>query len=131
MSDAHPVVEHDARVHEAGIDVRKIVVVGAAALFAFVLCTLAALAILRSSNAEYQSEGGAPPAPAPIMAGKLEIGIVEQVPFDADRRLPKWKADMRRHLTSYGWVDQSKGIVRVPVDKAMQQVVDQAGSTKK
>jgi hypothetical protein len=79
-------------------------------------------------ESEYQTAGGAPADPAAIVQGKDEIGIVEQIPFDSDRRLPIWKAQMDKRLTSYGWVDRAKGIIHVPVERAMQEVVDQAAA---
>ena len=30
-----------------------------------------------------------------------------------------------RILNNYGWVDQSKGVVRVPIDRAMRMVAEQ------
>jgi hypothetical protein len=45
---------------------------------------------------------------------------------------PKAKADIKdlrvreqEHLNSYGWVDQSKGIARVPIDEALKMAAAQ------
>jgi hypothetical protein len=53
---------------------------------------------------------------------RQEIGIVDQVPFVSDRRLPEWKAARHAELTRYGWVDKSKGVVRIPIEAAMDKV---------
>jgi hypothetical protein len=40
--------------------------------------------------------------------------------------LGKFRAGEEQVLTSYGWVDQSKGVVRIPIDRAIE-VVAQKG----
>lgn len=32
---------------------------------------------------------------------------------------------VREHLHSYGWVDRDAGIVRIPIERAMQQMVEE------
>jgi hypothetical protein len=32
-------------------------------------------------------------------------------------------------LTTYGWVDREKGVVRIPIDRAMTLLVEEAGET--
>ena len=36
--------------------------------------------------------------------------------------ISKVKRDEDEHLNSYGWVDQERGIARIPIDKAMEEV---------
>ena len=36
---------------------------------------------------------------------------------------------VRAHLHSYGWVDREAGIVRIPIERAMTRLVDEASST--
>lgn len=36
--------------------------------------------------------------------------------------LAKHRASTQHELTSYGWVDRSSGIVRIPIDQAMRDV---------
>lgn len=52
-------------------------------------------------------------------------------------KTPKERADMLREMrakevaaNSYGWVDQSKGIVRVPIERAMQLTIDEQNARK-
>ena len=54
----------------------------------------------------------------PTVAGAM----TDQERYDL---LSKSRADDQKLLTSYGWVDQSKGIVRLPIDVAMQQLVQE------
>jgi hypothetical protein len=53
---------------------------------------------------------------------RSEIGIVDQVPFVSDTRLHQWRADRKRELETYTWVDKAKGVVRMPIDEAMAKV---------
>lgn len=39
--------------------------------------------------------------------------------------LAKARADDQKLLTTYGWIDKSKGIVRLPVDVAMQKLIEE------
>lgn len=37
--------------------------------------------------------------------------------------------ETRRHLQTYGWIDRPRGVVRIPIEVAMQRLVDEAGQT--
>lgn len=52
-----------------------------------------------------------PPAPEPTL----------QLSPRAD--MQRFQAEEMAELRSYGWVDREHGIVRVPIDKAMEKVV--------
>lgn len=60
-------------------------------------------------------------------------------PLPEGTKTPKERADILRDMrakevaatTTYGWVDQSKGIVRVPVERAMQLTVDDLNRNSK
>lgn len=52
-----------------------------------------------------------PAAPAPVL----------QISPRAD--MARFKAAEEAEMTSYGWVDRDKGLVRIPIERAMQQVV--------
>ena len=42
-----------------------------------------------------------------------------------DRDLQAVRAQEDRILTTYGWVDKSRGVVRIPIDEAMRLVAEQ------
>ena len=65
-------------------------------------------------------------ATKPAEIGREEIGIVDQVPFSIDQRLHNWKAERSAHLNGYGWVDRTKGIAHMPIEKAMDAVASGA-----
>jgi hypothetical protein len=120
-------MSHDAHASndaggEDGVNIKMIVAVGVIALAAFALCAVVAWWILRNDTNRLKAEGIAPRAP---LIGQPEIGIVEQIHFDSDFRLEEWQAAKKKRLGSYGWVDKAKGIVHVPIDKAIDEVVSQ------
>jgi hypothetical protein len=46
-------------------------------------------------------------------------------PFDADDRLERWRAEKSKTLSSYGWVDRGKGLIHIPVEEAMKELLRQ------
>jgi hypothetical protein len=63
-------------------------------------------------------------APRPSEVGKLEVGIVFQPLFDSMDIANREKVPVREWLDSYGWADQTKQVAHIPVDRAMQMVVE-------
>lgn len=64
---------------------------------------------------------GPPPLPARI--GAAEQGVVFQHPFDQLRDGLDLRESERRRLGSYGWVDRARGVVHVPIDVAIDQLL--------
>jgi len=127
MSAPHPTDSHpqfEAPHNEDGVNLKTIVVVGVISLVVFILSAVVAWLIQRADNASLEEARGR--APIPALIGKAEIGLVDQVEFDTDRRLDEWRAAKTQRLSTYGWVDRSQGLIHVPIDKAMDEVV--AGS---
>jgi hypothetical protein len=62
--------------------------------------------------------------------GRQEIGIVDQVLFEGDHRLSRFRASERRHLSSYGWVDRERGIVHIPIEEAMRRIAGEGGAAR-
>jgi hypothetical protein len=110
---AHPPAEED-RVPSA-----KIIWVGVIALVVFFLGSLAAglgmVAIRRTVNPDG-------PLPMPSDVGKAKIGIVEQRLFENANQGVAWREQAYRRLDTTGWVDREKGIVHIPIDRAMELV---------
>ena len=106
------------------MNIAKIVVVGVVSLAIFAVSAVIAGLILNADEAELNAKGLAP-MPADIRQ-KEEVGIIDYVQFDNDHRLEHWKAKQEATLTSYGWVDRSKGTIHIPIDLAMKDVIEQA-----
>jgi len=102
------------------INIGKIVVIGVLSLVVFAVGIVWAYYLLVNRQEDVRQFG---PARVPTEIGKSEIGIVDQVLFSVDTRLDRYQAAARKKLGSYGWVDRARGIARIPIEAAMQQVV--------
>jgi hypothetical protein len=106
------------RSEEDRISTGTIVAVGASALLLFTLAAGVTLSWLRVK------EGDRPPLPVPPELGRSKIGLVEQQLFEVAGRGDQDRTARLERLRTYGWVDRQAGIVRVPIDRAMELVVN-------
>ncbi len=60
--------------------------------------------------------------PSPLARVEVPAGPVLQVYAPGD--LARLRAEEDKILSTYGWVDRGAGIVRIPVDQAMQLLVE-------
>ena len=105
----------------------KIVAVGVIALVVFGAATVWSARIL-DRTARTLSPAG--PLPVGKEIGKPEIGIVDQTPFETTRGSEKYRREALQRLNSYGWVDPQKGVIHVPIDKAIDQLLSQEQGKK-
>src|SRR5215216_1967643 len=89
---------HGAKVSGGGgpdnlhdMSLGKIVIVGVVSLTLFAVGILWAYRIWVGREGEIRETTGV--AAEPSQLGKTEIGIVDQVPFEIDHRVEKWRAD--------------------------------------
>lgn len=122
----HGPSNHDdhGNLSEDQIDFRKVIMVGVVSLIIFAFGTWWAAGILHHETKRAEDTTGL--AASPALITKPEIGIVDQVPFSGDHRLADWRQARSSRLNSYGWVDRAKGIVHVPIERAMDATL--AGS---
>jgi hypothetical protein len=124
MSSSTHLPETESTHVEAGVDIKKVIAVGVVSLILFAISAVVAYFILRSSRREFISQHGlAPPAKYLV---EPEVNIVDRIHFDSDTRLERWKGEMRKRLDGYGWVDRQQRLIHVPIEKAMQQVIEDA-----
>ena len=64
-----------------------------------------------------------PNKPAPLPEGT-------KTPEERATILRELRAKETAAATTYGWVDQTKGVVRIPIDQAMQLTVDELKTKK-
>lgn len=102
-----------------GLALWKIVLVGVTSLAVFAASILWAEAILgarpRLTNRAHE-------------AGRAEVGIVNQWPFELDRRAEETRARDLHRLESWGWVDARAQRIHMPVEQAMDAVVAEESS---
>ena len=109
----HPPAEEDT------LPAGKIYLVGVVALVVFLAGSIAAVLALRAVRQEVNPDG---PAALPAMAGQAKIGMVEQRLFENANMGPVWRKAAHDRLQRFGWVDKEKGIVHIPIDRAMDMV---------
>jgi hypothetical protein len=105
---------------EDQIDFPKIIAVGVVSLVIFALATWWAYIILVKETGQIEDKGKARVASE---MGKDEIGIVDQPHFDHDNRLEVWRKARSQHLNGYGWIDRKRGIIHIPIEKAMEELL--------
>jgi len=120
-TDAGHAGAHEANSADA-VNYGKVIGVGVGSLAIFALSIWWAAAIWHGAIDDAQAKAGRAKA---FDTTRTEIGIVDQVPFSSDKRLPKWRHDRKMQLEHYGWVDKTKGIVRIPIDRAMELLAQQ------
>ncbi len=109
----------EAQAEEA-IHWSKVLGVGIGALIAFTIAVWITARFMQTRERMLQPNG---PDPVPRQIGEGEIGIVDQVPFDVSRAAAQYRRERLERLGSWGWVDRKRGIVHMPIEKAMDAVV--------
>jgi hypothetical protein len=110
---AHPPAEEDQ------LPSGKIYMVGVVALVVFFIGSLAAGIGMKAMQRRLNPDG---PALVPYAAGQGKIGIVEQRLFEHSNMGPAWREAAHQRLDSVGWVDRQRGIVHIPIARAMELV---------
>jgi len=64
-----------------------------------------------------------PQRPAPIEQGAL-------TPAERYQRLTDMRAKEAKQIDSYGWVDQQKGVVQLPIDRAIELTIQELNAKK-
>lgn len=124
MTELHHDEAHHASAHppaeEDRIRSRAVVMVGVGALLVFFVASLAAIGAMKRQQSRINPEG---PAPLPAELGQSKIGILEQRLFENSNQAEVMRTVQRSKLESYGWIDREQGIIRIPIERGMQQVI--------
>ncbi len=114
-----------SRRHEQGdMRIRPIVMSGVG-LFVLIALTLVAM----GGVFRYLSGSAVKPErPLSSMAETQSLPPEPRLQVDPSQDLKEWRTAEEAVLTSYGWVDRQAGIVRIPIDRAMQLLVERPGS---
>src|SRR5690242_9204686 len=102
------------------MNLKKIILIGVLSLAVFAVGIVWAYFLMVGQRAEVRKSGV---ARTPTEIGKAEIGIVDQVLFSSDNRLDVWRAEHKKRLESYGWIDRTKGVAHIPIEQAMAKVI--------
>ncbi len=123
MMERHEEVEYHEDLVPRGFVLR---VLFATVAIAVTLCVVATL-LLHLREHELRPSGKFPEAhlPAPH-----EVANVRQAPFEGPEPVPTQKEEQRVRLDSYGWVDRAHRVVRIPVKRAAELMLRQAGAER-
>ena len=117
-----PLSQLPGDLEDKNLPYRKIVGVGVAAIVIFSLSIVWSTALLHSAQKEMQPAG---PPPLPPGVNQYEVGIVNQRMFSLDQRAAQKRLQQMSRLSTYGWLDQQAGVVHIPVDVAMEMLVQE------
>ena len=117
MTTAEPKGHAPLRIEqeEDAPDIRKVAVICVSAVAIFAVGIAWVLRILADS----------PPTPdadrsVPRELGRPKIGMVLQTPFEEAKVIEQGRRDAKQRLGSYGWVDRDKGVIHIPIERAME-----------
>jgi hypothetical protein len=99
------------------VPTRRLASIGLTGLLVFGAGAFWATTVQRGATGSVRSDT----APRPALAGQRAVGMVYQRRFDESIAAPH-DEEARRRLESAGWVDRDAGVVRVPIDQAMEIV---------
>jgi hypothetical protein len=105
--------------HEPDLPSLRGIVIGAGAVVAVVLAAVAVAMLMahdQKVSAPTRSSGA---AAAPAIAVEPALQALPQLDIAAFRQ------DKRRLLDEYAWVDRARGVVRIPIERAMDLLVQQ------
>jgi hypothetical protein len=108
---------HGVRSEEDRISTGAIVAVGVASLLIFTAASIVTSVYLHVERTSTET------APIPPEIGQNKIGMVEQQLFDLVTRGERQRSAQLERLGSYGWVDKQAGVVHLPIERAMDLVV--------
>ena len=117
---------------DAEIDLRSIVIFA----FGLTLVSLIALAVMWAMGVVFKEAEEAKDRPPPPMAEALADPIPPgpRLQSTPPRDMDELRAQDRQALSTYGWVDPSAGVARIPIDRAISIVAEKglgAASTPK
>ncbi len=92
---------------------------------ASIIFTIAVLIVFKMMHVREKELQPLGPDPMPVQIGQNEIGIVDQPPFDVSRAVQQYRDDRAERLTSWGWIDRKAGVIHMPIDRAMDLVVQE------
>jgi hypothetical protein len=121
-----------ARPEEAGYELSDlnpgyVGLFGLGLAFVLVIAVVVASLLIHYKTVQYLRHE----IPIPRLAREREAMVGTSLQVDAQNELRKMRAAEDSVLSSYGWVDKDAGIVRIPVDRAMEILAKKGLPTRK
>ena len=116
----------DVRHEHSDVSIRGIVIFAAGLLVAAIVIHIGLYGLLEFYRAES-------PPPVPVVAAP---GAREQIPpprlqISPRGEMAEMRAAQERQLATYGWVSKEKQIIRVPIERAMELLVQRGLPSRK
>lgn len=106
---------------EHDVDIRSIVVFGVGLAVVCLVTAVAMLWLFRYLDRQLVARE-APVSPLALPAGQLPPE--PRLLTDEPATLEEYRAEQERKLMTYGWVDREKGIVRIPIERAKELILE-------
>ncbi|HTO97586.1 MAG TPA: hypothetical protein VMK66_11125 [Myxococcales bacterium] len=123
-SEARPsaLAHAPGELEDKNLPYRQIIAVGVGTIIVFALSIIWSTTILRASEKEMHPAG---PPPLPPGVNQYEVGIVNQRMFSLDQRAAQKRLQQMDRLNRYGWIDRQAGVAHIPIDVAMEMMVQE------
>jgi hypothetical protein len=89
----------------------------------FVFIGLSGLAMLLLFRFLYRTEQASMPMPTPMEARRV-VPPLPHLQISPTLDLETLQSNEQTELSSYGWVDKNAGVVRIPVDRAIELIAE-------
>lgn len=119
--------DQNGHAHEkTDVQIRPLVIfgIGLAAL------TVIALLAMWLTFDRLQARGAAKAIPAPPLAAERPPTPGPRLQVSPEADLEQWLAAEHEKLNSYGWVNREAGIVRIPIDRAIELIAERGLPTR-
>lgn len=102
------------------LPVGTIAIIAGISLAVFAVGVVWATMILNQTRHEVVGDHG---RAEPTHVGRPEVGMVDQVIFQAEHRAAQLREDKRERLHGAGWASRRDNLVHIPVEDAMRAIV--------
>lgn len=119
--EGHPATAHE----ESDVNLRPVVIAGIALLVTLVVTAVAMFGLFQVM--EFQEARLSPPANPLAAVEGPRVPPQPRLQAHPLKDLDELRKAEHDILTSYGWVDQSAGTVRIPVARAIELLAQRAG----
>jgi len=120
MSDPHS----NARHEERDMDVKVVAGFGLALVVGLVIVHFISISLFHWLAARPESY----PPPSPL-ASERQTYTGPRLLVDQARDMEELRAREDAVLNGYGWIDRAHGVVRIPIDRAMELFVERSSQT--
>jgi len=115
-----------AHTHETGdVNLRPVVISGIGLLLILMISAVAMFGLF--DVLAVQEAHSSPPANALAAIEGRRLPPAPRLQAHPIKDLQELRAVEQERLTSYGWIDQQAGVVRIPIERAMQLLAERAG----